>query len=260
MEREEISTLREILTKLEEMCAMKLQGLIRVKSSPSKGIRFKFKELKKANAPAIVIHEISPRGIEILRQEKEKKIALEIIGQKERVNFDSSIMTLHEDYLLLSLPQLISSQERRKNSRFDTTRKTSAFCRILNYEFDPQNIGAPPLLPLYAQLASLVRVNNLSSGGFLLETHYPDIYEVFLRLNNIAAFELIFPDQEPFTVTCEVAWMKKVKDQIKNREEGVEKPRIQVRFLIGMKILEPDDLQLQRIESFINHLSVSAAI
>ena len=256
MQNQDITTLREIIKTLHALCQMKFPGLIRLSTLPGKGIKFTLKDLNISGVPSLTFGEISPKGLEMLPVNKE--IDVEIAGLKQRLKFRCMVMSIGEGQVVASVPAVLSVEERRLSTRYQTTPHQPAFINIVDFKFDGENVIHPPVFALHQKLAGWMMVRNISQTGVLMEAVFPGLFNHIAEVNREFPAQIILAGVSPLELTCQTRWFKRIRETIQESDHG--EARSQHRFHIGCRFVDPGETLEVAVAGYINQLNVSSTI
>ena len=256
MENQDISTLREIIKTLHTLCHMKFPGLIRLAALPGRGIKFTMQSLNISGNPSMTLGEISQKGLDLLQAKA--TVQLEITGLRQRLKFDCMIISVGDGQIQVTIPENLSVEERRVSARYQTAPHQCAFVSVTDFAFDAENILHPPTFSLHQKFGNWLMARNISQTGVLVEAIFPAVFnQIGVEKKNFRA-EIVLAGQVPLEIICETRWSKRIRETIEELEHG--EPRIQHKYHIGCRFVDPGEQLEVAIAAFINQLNVSSAI
>lgn len=196
----------------------------------------------------IFINELSERGSQYLQVEKKLRIELTMMSMK--IEFESSILKIGKNFIILSLPSILTRFERRSNLRIPTNLYSQAF--IKTSLWDPtRDLISPPFFQIHEPIGALINVANISVGGVGLSTFFPSIKEQ-IQLHAVdKTAQLILPMQGPQQVGLKIKWIKSLR---KTAASG-NRVHFRTEYNIGCEFFDVSESALSSIKIFIQRFS-----
>jgi len=184
------------------------------------------------------------------------KVRIEFVGMTTQVVFEATITMRDQNSIAVEMPEMLYSIERRENARFVTTPELLSFVDLTCWTPNKNDIGSPPIIVPFFDLAGWINIADISEGGFCAVTRFPSVLNAVRRGLIDDQAKIIFPMQPPLPVPLEVRWFKKIKDQVK-----VEGQTRHVRiFRFGMQFVNPSDEVKMAVKQYAKQLSLATAI
>jgi hypothetical protein len=250
-----ISNPERIARVIKKLCQSKVQALIRPKEDASVGIRSTFHLIGLIKGQCyICLNDISDRGLKKLG--KNQEIRVEVLGMPSRIVFDSSVERFVDKGIYIPLPRNLASTERRKNARFQTTAKQTAYLKLGMWSAGAEDLGSPPVLRPFENLSSMLYIADISLGGICVLTSFPSVLKVVEQGKIDEKAGLIFPGMPPLNIKMEFRWQKRtLQSHIVN---GRDQSQIQFRF--GAEFRDLDEDSKLKVKQFMRQLIIAEAI
>lgn len=203
----------------------------------------------------IRLSNISEKGYQFLGTIQQ--VQVEFILLSAKVTFNAAIAYREFGAIVVSIPAVLTSIERRKNARYNTSQSMMAYLRPSSWSPKNEDPTMPPVFSIYKDMANILIVSDVSLGGLSVATRYPGLYQVLKRGLIDDLSELVLPMQPATRVSIEVRWAKRVKEDMRSHEEKVRSVKT---YKFGISFVNPsEDLQIQ-VQQFIQQLAKSEAI
>lgn len=233
----------------------RLDLLIRVVSHPKVAVRGKAMLIDRSSQPACVfIGGLSPQGSRYLAQAQDVRV--EFVGMATQIVFESTCFGVVGDTVRLSVPQELTSFDRRTNVRATVVPKLSAFMKLGDWYPRETDMTSPPVIDLFQDLSNWVPLADISEGGACLTVRFPSLLDRYDRGMIDSRSELILPLHHPIPVPIEIRWVRRIKD---SKIED-QKTRFQRFFKLGIQFRELDETSRLMIKQYMNQLTVAEAI
>lgn len=251
-----ISNPTRIARIIERICQANLPVILRQMSDSSIAVKGRAVSLSpESNSYGLRISNISEMGIQHLIR-PDAKIQVEFVMMSTKVLFVSQIISSDSQSVVLSMPSVLVSVERRKNARYSTTDEHQALVQFSVWKADGNDMTAPPVFFPESQLASFIQIADLSYGGMCVVTRFPSLNTVLRRGLIDEKAKIILPLAEPFEVSLEVRWVKRIKEHIAENESK----QIVRSYRFGLEFVkQPENVKIA-IHQFIQKVSQSGAI
>lgn len=200
----------------------------------------------------MVADEISDKGIKTLLTIK--KVSVELIGLNERFMFHAHVKKVLPQKIFLDLPKFIEQRERRTNERITTNKHFSCFIKHSIWSPDPSDIASPPQFGIYRPLAPITNIINFCQGGACIEVRFPSLLTQLDKIQQDSKAQILFPMSQPLPLGYIKRWSKRMREQISTKEQGT---RLEQKYHIGIEFFNIPETFYQKMDEFVNHLSVS---
>lgn len=246
---------------LEKLIASQAQVYIRSHKDLSVAVKGRLANIidffldEQTRTKALRFGDISEKGLRYLFGEE--NLQIEFVLMSTKVVFVSKVFLSDSSHLIISIPNQITSIERRANARYKATADYSGFLRmeIFRPEFD--DYGAAPFFPQQRQISGLLKMDDISLGGISISSNFPSVTHVAKRGVIDEGAMLILPLQKPVYCPMQVRWTKRLTSDYKDHDGQL----IQIQsFKIGFEFISPkEDLQ-NAIRIYIQNVIQSEAI
>ena len=240
---------------LGRICLTSLQVLVKAEGPKPLSIRGRATHLE-LNGPikTLRISNISEKGMAILATVS--TVHVEFVGMATQVIFDSSVVGREQNSVLLVVPTLLTSVERRQNTRFVATPDFTSFVKMSLWNSSQSDLSAPPILYNLAEQSNWIVVADISDGGFCAFTRFPSALGV-LRSGLIdERAKLYLPMRAPLSLKLEIRWIRKVKELVKVGDQNFE----QRSFRFGLQFVSLDEESKLGIRQYMQQLTTATAI
>lgn len=252
-----ISSTDRIIRILSKLCKANVKLIIKPKLDQNKNISIRGMAAELINIQKNLgfrICDISERGIQNIIGSH--LLQIEFLGLSTKVLFVTSLITVEQNSIIVSIPNEILSIERRTYSRYTTTNNFNCFASFEFWKPQKHNITSPPVFTGLETFAEYNYIIDISEGGFCFKTRFPAIMENMRRGLVDEKTKLILPLQPPIIVTTEIRWTKRIKERI--NIEGAE--RFQKIFKAGMQFVNLSNDNRRDIQHLIKQLSLADAM
>lgn len=203
----------------------------------------------------VKISDVSVKGSKHLCSDP--VIQVEFLLMDTKVQFKSKIIKSENESLLIVLPNIIYSIERRLNERVLTNERMIGYIG-LNYPSQYfQDLSSHPVYPIFSDIFKCLPVADISVGGACISTNFPAARKYLSSGFVDKEARLYLPMRAPFQIPIEVRWIKKVSEEIQN-ENGTSS--VHVNNKIGCEFKEVDEHLLKEIRHFMKRISQAEAI
>lgn len=201
------------------------------------------------------ISNISERGMD--RLNTVNKVQVELTLMSTKLIFLSNVLGTKAREAFVSLPESMISIERRSNARYMTVENVFAYAKLQSWTGKKNPHSAPPVFNIYPELNGFLKVVDVSVGGLCLETRFPAMTYVISTAGKEEVIELHLPLFRELKIGCQVRWMKKIIEHIKD-DNG--RSTQMATFRVGYKFTEISNDTTLSIKQFIQQLSQAEAI
>jgi hypothetical protein len=250
-----ISTPDRIVRMLRRVCQANLPVLIRYSSDVTVAIKARAAYLvADSNPPYIRLNGISNVGARHL--DNVKVIQVEFVMMSTKIQFVSRVLNRADDSLLLEMPRLLYSVERRKNTRYATTADLTGYLGLSVWGAKETDPCAPAMLWNRA-LANQIKIVDISQTGLAVVTRFPAVARIVRRglIDDNAMLQL--PMQRPVRVSIEVRWARRLKERV---ETGTQEGRLSRSFRFGVTFQNLDEDARLSIAQFVQQLTQAEAV
>lgn len=251
----EIIEAQDIRECIAELSAERAEGIIRPLQERKLGVRFSFGETFFHSRPAcFLLSGISEHGLQRLKPHID--LFIEVYNSSNRIAFHSSVLQHTPAGIYVTLPLTLSKAERRLSQRFKTHDDKLPFFDPGSFNLLASDVSAPPLFGMYAPLATMFPVFDLSFGGICLETRFPALIS-FLDANpNLRQAKLQFPMAKPMPVEFELRWTKRIREKNTTGELGQSLQK----YRVGLAFDNPPRELMLEVGRFIKEMQMETAV
>ncbi len=241
--------IRRILTKI---CDAGLQVMIRPVTGGKLVVRGRADGLQDG---AIVISQISDQGVRYLNGSTQ--VNIEFRGMTTQLSFDGIIRRCGGHELIVGLPDVLMSLERRKNARYVTHLSLPAFVKVGSWVAKSSDLASPPIVPHFAELSSWIRLADLSASGLCLTTRFPGASTVLARGAVEESASLILPMQAPLDLSFTIRWARKLRE---TTQVDASRIRVEKHYRIGVEFCNPSPEVINSLRAYVQQLSLVEAV
>ena len=252
-----ISSTDRIIRILSRLCKANVKLIVKPKLDQNKNISIRGIAAELINVQKDLgfrICDISERGIQNIIGSH--LLQIEFLGLSTKVLFVTSLITIEQNSIIVSIPNEILSVERRAYSRYATTNNFNCFASFEFWKPKKYNTTSPPVFEGLETFSEYNYIIDISEGGFCFKTRFPSIMESMRRGLVDEKTKLIFPLQPHIIVATEIRWIKRIKERI--NVEGAE--RSQKIFKAGMQFVNLSKDNKLAIQQLIKQLSLADAM
>jgi hypothetical protein len=200
---------------------------------------------------------ISEKGRAHLQNFAHDGVQVEFVLMSTKVVFSSRVIEFVGNQLLLSIPDSLTSIERRKDARFPITVSTRAYLQLQDWFTDTKDPTCPPFFEYQRDFATLLHVGDVSVGGLSIVSRFPFVCKALQRGAVVDRCALILPLTSPIIAPIEVRWVKRLRERISDYN-GEERTMRMYKF--GIQFVNPQpELELE-LRKFMARLAVAEAI
>lgn len=230
----------------------KVQVLIRTGSKKTVTIKATFSKTVKSTGTYIVFSNLSAAGAKILKVGT--AIAVDVIGLKHRLYFESKIAIQKEALVAATMPAAIIMVERRGAERHTIRPDSMCFISLTPHLALSQDEHIiMPFAPPYSDLAMRFPVADISPSGLCFKTRFEDALKWLQPDHDNLEVRLNLPRQAPITTTAKVCWNRIAKSP---NQEGTNVPWL----LVGLQFGKLEDQQLITVKRYIRDMTIKEAI
>ncbi len=240
---------------LTKMCEGRMQVIIRTKENIKLGIRATFAAITVERSGTVSFDKISVFGLEKLSLNGPIKI--EVMGMPTMVMFITEVLEKVGDTITCQLPVMLTSIERRQNSRFKVSPAFMAYMSFSVWQPEANDTGAAPFFEVYRSMAGWIPLVDISAGGICLSSHFPSFINALDNVNLDTQANLHLPMQNPLAVQAAIRWKRRIKNRLVDADDS---ERYQMDFRIGVEFAELSDERKIQIRNYLRQLSVAEAI
>lgn len=203
------------------------------------------------------ISGLSERGRAYLMSHPEATLQIEFVLMATKVVFQSKIMKIDGNAVMVALPEVLTSMERRKDARYVVTPNMRAFVRIDNWHPEQSDPTVIPFFEYQRSNASLLSAGDVSNGGLSIVSRFPAVCRILQRGSILEQSALILPLEAAIPAMLEVRWVKRIRDSVQDMQGNMRTVRI---YKFGIQFLNPSDQLQNEIQKFMAKLAVAEAI
>ena len=203
------------------------------------------------------ISGLSERGRIYLMAHPEATLQIEFVLMATKVVFQSKILKIDGNSVMVALPEVLTSMERRKDARYVVTPNARAFVRIDNWHPDQLDPTVVPFFEYQRDNASLLSAGDVSNGGLSIVSRFPSVCKILQRGSVLEQSALILPLEAPIPAMLEVRWVKRIRDSVQDMQGSMRTVRI---YKFGIQFLNPSDHLQNEVQKFMAKLAVAEAI
>ena len=246
---------------LEKLIQSQAQVLIRSHKDLSIAVKGRLTNMidffvdEQTKAKGIGIGDVSDKGLRYLGGHE--VLQIEFILMSTKVVFVSRVLISEGSYLIILVPNQLTSIERRINARYKATADYSGFLKMEIFKPGFEDYGAPPFLPQQAHLSSMLKLDDVSLGGLSVSSHFPSVTNVAKRGVIDDGAMLILPLQKPVICPLQVKWTKRVTSHHKDHDGQLIQVPI---FKIGFEFISASEELKNAIIFYVQNVSRSEAI
>lgn len=205
----------------------------------------------------LTVSGLSERGRIYLTTHPDATLQVEFVLMATKVIFHSKIIRVEGNSVMLALPEMLTSMERRKDARYTVTPNAKAFIRVDNWHPDQSDPTVVPFFEYQRENASLLSAGDVSNGGLSIVSRFPSVCKILQRGSVIEQSALVLPLEAPIPVMIEVRWVKRIRDSVQDVQGNMRIIRI---YKFGIQFLNPSEHLQNHIQKFIAKLAVAEAI
>lgn len=203
------------------------------------------------------ISGLSERGRVYLSAHPDAVLQIEFVLMATKVIFHSKIMKVEGNSVMVMLPEVLTSIERRKDARYAVTPNARAFVKIENWHPDQKDTTMAPFFEYQRENASLLGAGDVSNGGLSIVSRFPSVCRILQRGAVLEQSALVLPLEAPIPTVLEVRWVKRIRDSVTDAQGNMRIIRI---YKFGIQFINPNERLQNEIQKFMAKLSVAEAI
>lgn len=251
-----ISNSTRIARILQRICQANLPVIVRELNDSSVAVKGRASSLTMDPSNQLIrISNISDKGIQHLHR-PHAKIQVEFVMMSTKVLFVTQLVSIDANSITLMSPSVLVSVERRKNARYSTTDALRAMIHLSLWTPSHDDLTAPPVFAHAPQLANFIQIADLSYGGLCAVTRFPSVNSVIRRGLIDEKAKLILPMQQPFDVSVEIRWIKKIREHV---SEYANKQVVRS-YRFGLEFVRQSEEVRVAVHQFIQQISQADAI
>ena len=243
---------------LQKVSENGLPVLIRGASQPDTAVKARAaapKDLSTSNGMRLA--NISTNGRIHLAMHSNNGVQVEFVLMSTKVVFNTKVLMLEENAMIVEFPKVLVTIERRKDGRFPMNPQLRSCVRLPNWRPDIRDITSPPYFEYQKDQVALIQVGDISLGGISLSTRFPSVSRALSRDSVINRAQVIFSLATPVMCNLEVRWVKKIRDNTGD-SDGIN--RISRLYKFGIRFVEPSSELITSLQTYIQKLSQAEAI
>lgn len=253
-----ISSPERILRILQRVAQGGLHVLVRDVSQPEVAVKGRaVSSSAVSRAGGFSIGGLSERGRIYLAAHPDAIFQIEFVLMATKVTFQSKIMRMDGNAVIVSLPDLLVSIERRKDARYLVTANTKAFVKIDNWHPDQRDATVIPFFEYQRENATLIAAGDVSAGGMSIVTRFPAICRALQKGSIVDRGSLILPLEPPIPIMFEVRWVKRIRENLQDMDGHVRTARF---YKFGVQFVNPSEKLVTELQRFMTRLVVADAI
>lgn len=203
---------------------------------------------------AFRVDRISEQGI--IHVSGSSQLRVEFRGLSHHLAFPARVLSQDAESVVLVVPDVIYSLERRRNMRFETPEMLRPHLELSEWKPRDRYLADPSFFPMHKDLASRLSVVDISESGIKAMMRFPGPVH-HLQVGQVDhSTSLILPMSKPMVMSMEVRWVKKVLEHVDS--EGALRGKRS--FYLGMQFIKPEEEELDHIRKFIQQLNLADAI
>lgn len=203
------------------------------------------------------ISGLSDRGRSYLMSHLEATLQIEFVLMSTKVVFQSKILKVDGNSVMVALPEVLTSMERRKDARYVVTPNARAFVRVDHWHPEQSDPTVIPFFEYQRDNASLLSAGDVSNGGLSIVSRFPSVCKVLQRGSVLEQSALVLPLERPIPAMLEVRWVKRIRDSVQDIQGNMRTVRI---YKFGIQFLNPSEQLQSEIQKFMAKLAVAEAI
>jgi hypothetical protein len=184
-------------------------------------------------------------------------VQIEFVLMAVKVVFFARIVKFSGSAVLVTIPDYLTTIERRRDERFVMPVGNKAFLRLEDWFPEIKDPVVPPFFEYQRELASLVALGDISLGGISIVSRFPALCKVLQKGAMLDKVSLLFPLSEPINSTIEIRWAKRLRESV---QDFTGEPRTFRAYKFGIQFVNPSSKLQSEIQRFIAKIATSEAI
>ncbi|MFK7826128.1 MAG: hypothetical protein AB8G05_18390 [Oligoflexales bacterium] len=255
-----ITNIQRIIRIFRRICQSKMQVLIRESQQTSIAVKGRAKDLQTLyygsnKKTGIVICDVSSKGLRYLFDKE--TVQLEFVMLSSKIICNCQIVQIRDTEVIISLPKILYSTEKRKKSRYKTNQDAPAFIKLSIWEAPQNDVLAPPYFKQHRHLFELLPVIDISFGGVCFNSQFPSVSNNLEKGIMDSNAILLLPMSSPMPIEIVVKWIKTVKEHSRTPTKSSNSMST---FFVGCSFSLQKEEMMIRIKKYIQQIVESKAI
>ena len=256
-----ITNPQRIIRIFRKICQSRLYVFLRAEQSSNVVVKGRAEDLQNFKGDhgqqelSFYVTEISEKGVKYLFDKDEMQI--EFVMTSTKVICVGRILRIRKGQVILSLPHVLTSVERRGNARYKTTEGAAGFLSLSIWQPRPDDYLSSPYFLHHKRFSTYLPLVDVGLGGVCFKSMFPSPAQIVEKDMLDPKVVIHLPMTRPFEIPLQFRWVKLIREHLNEDKSGAV---AQVYHLFGCQFLDISVDSINHFKRFIQQVIESEAI